>query len=413
MERHQNTKSPAFFLILLLACLALNALINAYFFASMPLLGRQFGFSDLQTGILLGIGSVGLIFISPFWGYRSDIWGRRPILRISLWGIGLISPCLALLLSALSSDMISAPIGFLAILAIKACQTVMTAGLMPIAQACLADITPPPYRRQRMAFLGAAYGIGSVLGGSLLWGISQDHTVTTGYWVVTALACPLLAMAYPLLGETRPAIPADNSPPFPASTNSILPKWRMLWPFLIITFLTIIIFSALKQVTGLQLQDHYGMTSQQALAKTGMILMFSAIIMIFAQIIVNQLVKAGAWHFIFTGAVMSVIGLSLLWQTVPYPFFIAALLLISFALGLILPANLALLSGGNPPNIQGKIAGLNASCQGCAMVISPIITPSIAAISPNLPFLLFACLSGWIAFYALMQIFRKVTDHES
>lgn len=404
MIHARTTKSVFQFLGILMICLVLQALTSAYFFASMPLLGRQLGFSDLQTGILLGLGSAGLILISPLWGYYSEIWGRRPILRLSLLGIGLTSPAIALILETVASGFLTVSVGYWLMIIIKICQTVMTAGLMPVAQACIADITHPAERRERMAYLGAAFGIGSILGGSLLWGISPDYSVSVGYWVMSAMSLPILILAYFRLDETR----SENSVRTGLPSNQSVPiNWHFLWPFLAITFLSIMIFSALKQMTGLYLQDYYHIGAQQALSKTGMILMLCASIMIFAQIIVNQVIKAGAWYYILVGALVGITGLSILWIKPTYALFVTALLMISFALGLILPANLALLSLKNTENIQGKIAGLNASGQGCAMVISPILTPIIMKISPSLPFQAFIACLTYIATYALIQICRK------
>ena len=117
----------------------------------LPLYAMRFQASEWQIGILLASYSFMQFLASPVLGWFSDRYGRKPVLLCSLIGsaTGYI-----LMANATSLAML-----FMArILAGVAGASVGT------ASAYIADITPPENRSKRIGLIGAAFGIGFVLG---------------------------------------------------------------------------------------------------------------------------------------------------------------------------------------------------------------------------------------------------------
>src|ERR1700730_9200967 len=140
----------------------------------LPLYAQRFQASEWQIGILLASYSFMQFLASPVLGWFSDRYGRKPVLLCSLIGsaTGYI-----LMANATSLAML-----FMArILAGVAGASVGT------ASAYIADITPPENRSKRIGLIGAAFGIGFVLGPAIR-GILSHFSVIAPFWFAAILS---------------------------------------------------------------------------------------------------------------------------------------------------------------------------------------------------------------------------------
>jgi MFS transporter, DHA1 family, tetracycline resistance protein len=128
----------------------------------LPLYADHFGASPTTVGFLLAVYSTMQFMCSPVLGRLSDRVGRRPVLLLSILGtsLGFLIMGLARTLWLL----------FLARILDGA-----TGGNISTAAAYIADVTPPEERSRGMGLIGAAFGIGLIIGpavGGLLSRIS-------------------------------------------------------------------------------------------------------------------------------------------------------------------------------------------------------------------------------------------------
>ena len=146
----------------------------------IPILSRDFGATPLQVGLLLAVYSGMQFFFSPFWGKLSDRFGRRPILIFCLAGEGF-------------SYLLFAYARSLEVLFLARIFAGFFGASLSTASAYISDITPPHERSKGMALIGAAFGLGFVVGPALggglaLWGqhISPEKHFDTSFaalWV--------------------------------------------------------------------------------------------------------------------------------------------------------------------------------------------------------------------------------------
>ena len=127
---------------------------------------------------------------APLLGAASDRFGRRPVILLSILGLGLdyilmaVAPNLWWLLIGRSVSGV-------------------TASTYPTAAAYVADVTPPEERAGKFGMLGAAFGIGFVVGpaiGGLLGGID----LRLPFWVAAALSLANAAYGFFVLPESLP-----------------------------------------------------------------------------------------------------------------------------------------------------------------------------------------------------------------
>lgn len=274
-------------------------------------------------------------------------------------------------------------------LAARSAQTLLSAGLLPASQAYVADITAPEARAGGMGILGAAYGLGAIIGSGLAWRIGGSNAVLA-FLLVSGLAGLALASVILLAPEPR------RHHPVAASSAADLNLSR-IWPFFAITLVSISAYSIVQQVVALRLQDAFGFASDESIAKAGLALMATAVAMIIVQGAVLRVLALRPEALLGAGAALATIALLLATFARGYAELFGALVLLGVALGLMLPGNLAALSLRTGPGAQGKAAGFNVVGQGLGLAIGPLTGAALHQLSPQMPFLAAAVLLG-IAF---------------
>ena len=124
-----------------------------------PYLASEFGADALQVGLLMTVYSAAQFLFSPLWGQLSDKFGRRPIILLSLLGAGIAHIVFAmaqtywlLFVARLVAGIFGANIS--------------------TAMAYIADITEEKDRSKNMGLVGAAFGLGFVLG---VWSVGSYY----------------------------------------------------------------------------------------------------------------------------------------------------------------------------------------------------------------------------------------------
>lgn len=165
--------------------------------------------------------SVGYLFASftfmqflaaPFLGALSDAWGRKPILLYALAGTSLSYVGMAL---ASSLDMLFA--------------ARVAAGLagasLSVVSTAIADLSSPEDRSKNFGLLGAAFGVGFILGPAL-GGLLSGHGLRTPFWAAAILAA--LNAVYGLF-VVKESLPEDQRRPVSLDRLNPLGSWPMLW----------------------------------------------------------------------------------------------------------------------------------------------------------------------------------------
>ncbi len=124
----------------------------------LPFYAREFAATPVVIGLLYSIYSVAQLVFSPIWGSLSDRIGRRPIMLLSTAG-------------AVVAYIIFGLAGSLFVLFLSRLVAGVMGGNIATAQAYIADVTTDEDRAKGMGLIGAAFGIGFVLGPALASGL--------------------------------------------------------------------------------------------------------------------------------------------------------------------------------------------------------------------------------------------------
>ena len=133
-----------------------------------PYLARDFGADDLEVGLLMSVYALTQLIFAPLWGYLSDHLGRKPIILTCLFGSSLFY----LWFSFAST---------LEVLFLTRILAGVFGAVMSVAMACIADVTGEKERSRNMGLVGAAIGLGFVIGPFLggAFGLLGQHWGST------------------------------------------------------------------------------------------------------------------------------------------------------------------------------------------------------------------------------------------
>lgn len=334
-----------------------------------PFLARQFGADPLQVGLLMTVYSLFQLVFSPIWGQLSDRWGRRPIILVSVLGAGV-------------SHLLFGFAGTLTGLFIARGLAGLFGGNISAAMAAMADITPPKERSKGMGIIGAAFGLGFILG-PFLGGIFADLGARLGSEppfggsfpaiMAAAICFTNFALAYFILPETHPKSARSNVSKRPPRWSMLVTTWRkpVLGSVLTVFFLTSLAMAHMEASLFLLVQDRF----QWGITKASMGFAYVGVMIAFTQgyLIRKTLPKWGeAKSFLIGLAAMALgfIGIGLAREVWVLAVAVTAL---AVGNGFANPALLGSVSLLSPAESQGGHLGVNQSLSSLGRIIGPAL----------------------------------------
>jgi len=349
---------------------------------------KSFGASGWELGLMGAAYPLAQFFFAPVWGQLSDRHGRRPILLMSLAG-----STLAYLGFALATHWSS----FAFLVLTRALQGAFAANISA-AQAYIADVTTPEKRAGGMALIGAAFGIGFVLG-PVLGGVSLKYLGPLAPGLIAATICGsnLLLAAVRLPESLSVEIQAQNRAEAfraydPLNRSQLKAAWshRYLGLLLTMSFLQVAAFGIMEQVFALFFKAHLALTTEDAALRTGYALAYVGLVgaVIQGGLIRRLAPRFGERRLLIFGLFLFTI--SLFWMPFggSYASYFLILLPLSVGRSLIDPSTSALVSRAALASEQGRTFGTFQGLSSLARVVGPFIGLTVFETSPRLPFLL-------------------------
>lgn len=166
----------------------------------MPFYIEHFGAGGVELGWMMSTYALMQLVCAPVWGRLSDRHGRKLILAIGVAGYAL-----SLLFFGLATE-------FWMLFLARTLSGVLSSATMPTAMAYVADCLPEEERSGGMGQLGAAMGVGVVVG-PVLGGYLSTESLALPFFVgsaLSALALVFVIVALPGLPRLAPAAPATR-----------------------------------------------------------------------------------------------------------------------------------------------------------------------------------------------------------
>jgi MFS family permease len=350
----------------------------------LPFYAERFGASPQTVTLLLAIFSLMSMLAAPLWGRLSDRIGRRPVLMASM-----AAAALAYLWLGFASElwMLFAARAFAGI----------CAGNIAAAQAYIADVTPPEKRARGMGMIGAAFGLGFIIGPALGGIVAGNDLATADLQTPGLIAAGLSAAAFLgvvlLLPESLPAaVQARRTRSRIAALYSAFGR-PVLGRLLAVFFLVILAFAGMEATFALWAMREYGWGP----AQIGYVFTYVGLLSAVMQggLIGPLTRRFGEERLMQSGLALIALGLLLLPFAGTLPPLIVAVTALSIGMGAMQPSLNSLISRRAGTDEQGEVMGIAQSVGSLARVLGPIIAGALfEAFGRNSPFLWGAVLVG-------------------
>ena len=351
-------------------------------FAVLPPAARDLGVSPFRVAIIFAVSATIWVFVSPWWGRRSDVVGRRPVILVGLLGYALSMTLVASTLTAAAAGLLAAVLVHPALIVSRSMFAVLGSGTGPAAQAWIADRTTPAERAAGVALMSGAMGLGETIGPGLA-GVLAVFGLAAPIYVAAGLAVASAVLVWARLPDDPVQRRAAN--PRPAAMRASDPRVR---GFVMIGTALQAVRATTVITLALYLQDTLRLSSSGAARVAGFGFMTLAVAGLVSQIVVVQRLRPRARTMIRTGTPLIVAAFGLL--TVPgrLELIFPALALLGLGLGLVRPGISAAVSLSVEPDQQGAAAGLLSGFAVIGNVVGPLVATALYASTPVAPYLL-------------------------
>ena len=383
------------------------------------LVGEVTNFSDNQIGLQMGLLTFVFAlmqFISmPIIGGLSDRFGRRPIMLLSLFGLGIdylimgFAPILSVLYIG---RMIAGAFG----------------ATFTTANAYIADISPPETRAQNFGLVGAAFGVGFMIGPAL-GAVLGDETKFLGeladprlpFFAAGAISMLNVVFGYFVLPET---LSEENRRPFSLKRSNALGSLKALGRLsgakglIFVLFLLAVAHTVYPTTYTISMQTKLGWTS----GDVGYSLFAFGIASFIVQGLLIRIIipKIGMFWAGFLGMVSACIAYAMMGFASAGWIVYAAGPFAAFA-GLYGPALINMMSSRLPSNEQGELQGAIGAAQGLALMIGPLLMSGLFFVfakegfelyDPGAPFYLASALAILSSLYFIYRARLNYRDIE-
>jgi MFS family permease len=394
------------FLLLFFCLLAVGAGNTMLTAAVLPPLTRELGLPDWTAGAIFSLSAAIWVVTAPYWGAQSNIWGRRPVTAIGMFGFAA-----SMLFFALAS--VAALLGWITgwvlvfglLLVARTLFGVFGSATNPAAQAYVADRTTREERTDEIATLTSGFTLGQIAGpaaaavlitvGGL---ISPVIGLVAPVVVITIIAGVIGVLELKTLPENR--IPQSDAG---ISRSGAKGLWRSptVFPFLLYAVGLSLATGVLSQTFPYAIMDRMGVSGAASAQYTGPAMTMGAMATLVSQLVLIPRLKLPVRSLMVYGALLLALSsLFMVWAQ-DFALFAFAQIMFGFGQGLSRPGFSAGASLAATHEQQGDVAGLVTAANGMGFVVSPLFGLWMYEnVSPSSPFIFTAVLVAVMALYA-------------
>jgi len=381
---------------ILFVCLVCIGIGQSMLFSILPPAARAIGISPFQVSTIFATSASIWVFVSPWWGRRSDVRGRRPIILSGLLGYALSMFSLAVVIEIGRHELLPAHIIYPMLIVGRSLFALLGSGTGPAAQAYVADRTSRADRTAGVALVSAAMGVGETIGPGIGAALAALALLAPLY-LSAGLAVLSSFMIHRFLPEDGP--PHEHTHALPPRLS--IRDGRVL-PFVAVQAALQAVRATTTITLAFFLQDTLGLSPRQTVQYSGIGFVTLAVAGLIAQLVLVQRLRPTARRMLRTGVPLALAAFVVLALAHSYPAYLTALLLLGIGLGLMRPGSAAGASLSVEANEQGAAAGLVNGVAVLGNVFGPMLGTTLYALSPIGPYVLNAAImsAAWGLLFA-------------
>ena len=314
---------------------------------------ERFGASGLTVGLLFAAFSAAQFVCAPLLGRLSDRVGRKPVIVISLLGTA-------------AGSLVCGAAGTLWLLFVGRIIDGASGASLSVAQAAVGDMASPAERPRLMGLLGAAFGVGFVIGPAV-GGLATLGGPHVPFYVAGAIALINALAAMVRLPETRAEVATDRSiPSGHRSRRAITPA---LGHLAVVGFVTTVAFTAFESTFGLLGRHRFGFGERGS----AFVFLGVGILLVLIQgVLYGRLAgRFGINAMYISGIALLVVALSTMAFAYVWPVLILACALLTLGQGVASPSISSLVSEIAPAARRGEAMGFQQSSYAVGRIVGP------------------------------------------
>ncbi|MGH9371309.1 MAG: MFS transporter [Vicinamibacterales bacterium] len=320
----------------------------------LPFYAETFGASPVVIGLLFASFSVSQLVASPILGELSDRWGRRPVLIVSLIG------------TAVSFAMLAVAQSLVMLFAARIVDG-LSGGNITTARAYIADITTEENRARAYGLLGAAFGLGFIVGPAL-GAAFATISYAAPIWAAAAITVAATVLAWVWLPETVHRAHAGGVKPWEAIRDlSGRPGLRLLLAIDFVYWMAFAVYTTTFALFGAR-RFEFDVTHIGYLFSA-----FGALGVIVQGGLVGLMASAiGPRRTFIVGLFFAAAGWSGSALTHSIPVFLVMLLPAAIGIGLCNATLTTLVSNAAGPHEQGRVQGAAGALESLGRTMGPV-----------------------------------------
>jgi MFS family permease len=362
-----------------LVCIGMG---QSVLFSTLPPAARELGLTPFKISTIFATSAALWVFVSPWWGRRSDVVGRRPIILGGLLGYALSMALVATTIMLGRTAVLPAAMVYPCLVGSRCIFALLGSGTGPASQAYVADRTTYAERTAGVAFLNAAMGLGETIGpgfGSML--------------AVLGLAAPLYfaaGLSVASAGLLWRLLPEETPPHAMARTTG--PRLGLLdvrvLPFLGIAAALQAVRATTTITLSLFFQDTLGLDAATTVRDAGIGFVVLAAAGLFSQLVVVQRLHPTARTMLRVGTALMLVAFGVLVAGGSLPVYLVALGALGLGVGLVRPGASAGASLSVGIHEQGAVAGVMGGLAVVGNVVAPMIATTLYQVDHRAPYFL-------------------------
>lgn len=340
----------------------------------LPMFAVRLGISFVGIGAIMAIYSLAQFIFAPILGRVSDRIGRRPVIMLGLFGSSV-------------GYLIYGFAGSFAGLFLSRAVHGMCAATISTAQAYIADTTDESNRARGMGMIGAAFGLGFVIGPAIGGLLGRNDLRIPGFFAAALTFANLIFAAMRLPESHQP------EPDARLDTSLILAPIRDLPGQLFthhlsrlfsIAFLTTFSLAAFETTFAIMIPQVYGYGA----TGIGIFLAFAGLMQALAQgYLVGKIVRRiGEIKLLRIGIILFAIGLAPMANLPLVSTLLLALALLSIGYGFASPTIASMISKRTERELEGEALGINQSASSMARILGPLAGGLLYALGSAAPY---------------------------
>lgn len=362
-------------------------------------LAREAGLTEIQVAGILTLSAAIYALMIPQWGRWADRFGRKQIMVFSLLSMGTTNMMFLFALQAALAGIVTGLSMFFLLVLARLFFGLLAPGLQPASMAAMTDATTTETRAGGLGMLGAAMGIGSILGpaGASVLARLGALAPIWGSIVFCAIAGLVIALVLP---PSRGSRYSSRQPPLRMRDPRVLPH-------LVFLFSYFIAIGAIQQTLAWLIEDRYGLAKARSVEATGIAFACMSITLIIVQFGYVQPHKPDPKRILPAGLACIVAGYLAAAQFTPFPALCLAFGLVGAGAALAVPSANALGSLSVDRHEQGGAAALLSAAPPAGFIFGPLLGATLYSFEHRLPLFVSAAMLAGLLAYRLYRDTRQ------